>query len=226
MGVAVDSKTGDVYRGGWRPRDRSRCSSRKRGAAASWKILSAQNLTPSEVQLSAKVDPEGADTHYYFQYGTVDCVTRTVGAAPMCPPAPGAISAARSARRASSATLQGLRPEHHLLLPRGREQRVREARRAQRLGPSNAAVAPRELLADGRAWELVSPPEKDGASIEPISQRRRPDPGRRRRRRDRIRRNGPGRRPNPRATVRRNPPRSSRRDRARGGHQKICVTPA
>ena len=58
--------------------------------------LAAQNLTPTSALLSAQVDPDGADTHYYFQYGTADCVSDP-GACSDVPAPPGH----RHRRRAS-----------------------------------------------------------------------------------------------------------------------------
>ena len=42
--------------------------------------VSSQNLTPSSARLSAQIDPRGAQTEYYFQYGTADCATNRVHA--------------------------------------------------------------------------------------------------------------------------------------------------
>ena len=37
--------------------------------------VSAQNLTPESSELHAQIDPGGAQTEYWFQYGTVNCAT-------------------------------------------------------------------------------------------------------------------------------------------------------
>ena len=36
--------------------------------------LSAENLTPTSVRLSAQINPDGTEAHYFFQYGTANCV--------------------------------------------------------------------------------------------------------------------------------------------------------
>ena len=56
------------------------------------------NVTPSQVEVSALVDPKGSDTHYYFQYGTVDCVSEPSGCTDV-PAAPGSDLGAGSALR-------------------------------------------------------------------------------------------------------------------------------
>ena len=167
MGVAVDSRTGDVFAVDGAS-DTVDVFVPEAAGRPVVEDLSALNITPSEVEVSALIDPEGSDTHYYFQYGTVDCAS----------------DPARMHRRARSAgydlgsgfgaqqvgvTLQGLQPGtsyfYRVLASNG----VSQAEGEQGGHTFQTLPSSQGLLADGRAWELVSPAEKDGASIEPLS---------------------------------------------------------
>jgi hypothetical protein len=167
MGVAVDSKTGDVFA--------------IDGASDSVEVfvpepagkpvvedLSTQSITPNEVQLSAQVDPQGSDTHYYFQYGTVNCVSDPQGCTDS-PAAPGGDVGSGFGAEQVSVTLQGLEPgtiyDYRVLASNA----VGLAETTQQLQTFQTLPSSRGLLADGRAWEPVSPAENDGASIEPLS---------------------------------------------------------
>jgi DNA-binding beta-propeller fold protein YncE len=167
MGVAVDSKTGDVFvvDGAINTVE---VFEPERASQPGVENLAAQNVTPSEVQLSATLDPDGSDTHYYFQYGTVDCASEPIGCTDV-PAAPGADLGSGFGAQQVSVTLSGLTPGtsyHYRVLASNAFGR---AEGEQRLGTFETLPVSRGLLADGRAWELVSPPEKDGASIEPLS---------------------------------------------------------
>ncbi len=167
MGVAVDSKTGDVFVVDaaesevmvFEPESASKPVVEQ---------LSAQNVTPGEVQLSALVDPKGSDTHYYFQYGTVDCVSEPSGCTDV-PASPGAELGAGFGVQQVSVTLRGLTPGSTYYYRVLASNTFGQAEGEQRLGTFETLPGSQGLLADGRAWELVSPAEKDGADIEPLS---------------------------------------------------------
>ena len=167
MGVALDAKTGDVFvvDGG---DDRVDVFSPEPAGRPVVEDLAAQNLTPSEVTVSALVDAKGSDTHYYFQYGTVDCVLDPSGCTDV-PAAPGTDLGAGFGAQSVSVTLRGLTPSttyfYRVLASNG----LGEAEGEEWLGTIQTLPSSLGLLADGRAWELVSPAEKDGAGIEPLS---------------------------------------------------------
>ena len=127
-------------------------------------------MTPSEVQLSAQIDPDGSDTHYYFQYGTVDCASEPGGMHAMCPAAPGndlgsGFGAQQVERDAVRVCSRGRVYFYRVLASNG----LGQAEGEQSVETFQTLPSSQGLLADGRAWELVSPAEKDGASIEPLS---------------------------------------------------------
>ena len=129
----------------------------------------AQALTPSSERLSALVDPNGAASSYYFQYGTVSCV----GDAAACtdvPSLPGAEIAAGFGDRIVSQEVQGLAPDttyYYRVLVRNEHGGVEGAQSAETFFTTLPSAE--GTLLDGREWELVSPPEKHGATVEPIS---------------------------------------------------------
>ena len=118
--------------------------------------------------MKPQVDPHGADTRYYFQYGTADC-RATPSACTDLPAPPGEDIGSGFGAQAVSLRPKGLTPGTTLLLPRRRgQQRRRSAKARRRLRRSRRLPSTADVLADGRAWELVSPPEKHGALIYPI----------------------------------------------------------
>jgi len=128
--------------------------------------LSAQSLVPvapvsNATTLSAKVDPNGGDTHYYFEYGSGDCATEPASCTKTTPVDAGSSFSDQSA----SLELQNLAPGtyHYRVVA---ENSFNTTTSAEREFTILALVSG---LPDGRGWELVSPPEKDGAEVEPIT---------------------------------------------------------
>ncbi len=167
MGVAVDAQTGDVFviDGA---EDKVDVFTPEAAGKPAIEGLAALNLTPSEVKVTARINPDGAETHYYFEYGTVDCASDPSGCR-QAPAAPGEDLGGGFGAHEVGQTLTGLQPGmtyHYRLLasnnPYGRAEASESLGTFQTL-PSSAGV-----LADDRAWELVSPPEKDGAAVEPF----------------------------------------------------------
>ncbi len=167
MGVAVDSKTGDVFAID-SASDSVEVFTPEPAGLPVVEDLTALNVMPGEAALSAQVNPEGSDTHYYFQYGTADCASDPQSCADV-PAAPGTEIGSGFGSRAVSVTLQGLTPgatyHYRVLAANG----LGQAEGEQSVKTFETLPGSQGLLADGRAWELVSPPEKDGASIEPLS---------------------------------------------------------
>ena len=164
MGVALNAKTGELYAldGG---DDKVRVFEPEAPGKPTVEGLSAQNLSPTSVALSAQVNPVGADTHYYFQYGTADCVS-SPSSCMDSPPAPGTDIGEGFSEQAASTTLQGLEPSttYHYRLIATNSDGVAEG--ADELGTITTLPSAVGLLADNRAWEMVSPAEKDGSGIE------------------------------------------------------------
>ena len=129
--------------------------------------LAAQNLTPSSARLSAQIDPAGADTHYYFQYGTSSC---TVSPDPCTdiPAPPGVDLGSAFGDRSVSVELLGLQPSTTYYYRVLAANEHGEAEGSETFGSITTLPTAEGVLADGRAWELVSPVEKDGSGIEPL----------------------------------------------------------
>ncbi len=167
MGVAVNAKTGDVYvvDAGT---DKVDVFEPEPAGTPALESLGAQDLTPSEVALTARIDPHGGDTHYYFQYGTVDCVTNPGGCTDV-PAAPGGDLGGGFAGQDVSVTLSGLAASTTYYYRVLASNSFGPAEGEERLATLNTLPSSAGLLADGRAWEMVSPAEKDGAGVEPLS---------------------------------------------------------
>ncbi len=129
--------------------------------------LSAHDLTPTSSELSAHVDPGGSDTHYFFEYGTADCASDPAGCAKQ-PAPPGADIGSSFGDQDVSVELQGLAPgtTYHYRLIAVNEHGQAEG--AETFGTITTLPSAEGLLPDARAWEMVSPPEKDGSGIEPL----------------------------------------------------------
>jgi hypothetical protein len=121
---------------------------------------SASQVTSNSVVLSAQVNPLGRDTHYRFEYGATAAYGASV-------PVPDGDAGAGTVDVALSAPVGGLAPGtvyHYRVVATNALGTVEGADRVLR---TQAAQAPG--LPDGRAWEMVSPPDKHGALLEPLS---------------------------------------------------------
>lgn len=120
----------------------------------------ASNIGITTAILSAKVDPEGYDTDYRFQYGTRPC------SAAFCEEAPvgGANVGASTEYVTTTATIEGLLPGtryyYRIVASNGYGDTVEGPERSF---TTFSAGLPR--LPDERAFELVSPVEKDGGDV-------------------------------------------------------------
>jgi DNA-binding beta-propeller fold protein YncE len=120
-------------------------------------------VASSSATLQARIDPNGADTHYYFQYGT----SASYGIYVPAPP-PGVDLGSASGEQSLSVHLQDLLPstEYHyrVVVIQGGEA-FEEPDRTFTTQPAGGGEVG---LPDGRAWELVSPPNKGAALIAPF----------------------------------------------------------
>ncbi|MGH2864523.1 MAG: NHL repeat-containing protein [Solirubrobacteraceae bacterium] len=129
---------------------------------------SVANVTSSGATLEAQIDPTGADTTYYFQYGTVSCAASPSSCTSM-PAPPGTDIGAGESVVVASTSLQGLRANttyHYRVLASNVHGTAQGLDQTFTTQPSGTTFA----LPDGRAWELVSPPDKHGAGILPINE--------------------------------------------------------
>jgi hypothetical protein len=166
--LAVDAATGDVF--AVEPATGKVAVFAGEGVGAPMiDSLVAQNLTSSSERLVAQIDPHGADTHYYFQYGTGSCVAVPSSCSDV-PTLPGGDLGADFGDRLASVELQGLAPNttyYYRVIAANEDGTVESPQNTETFFttlPSSEGV-----LADDREWELVSPAEMHGASVEPIS---------------------------------------------------------
>ena len=116
------------------------------------------DVTSSSATPRAMLDPNGAPTSYYFEYGT----SAAYGAVA---PVGGASAGSGVSAAPVSVHLQGLQPgigyHYRLVVVQGGEKFSGPDRMfsTQSMGGSNALI-------DGRQWELVSPVDKHGGLIE------------------------------------------------------------
>jgi DNA-binding beta-propeller fold protein YncE len=116
---------------------------------------------PGAVKLSALVDPSGDATSAYFEYGAAPCSSAPAA----CTRSPEASLGAGFGDQPISIELLGLAPGlyHYRVTATNGSGTVQSAEETF----SIAGAAP--ALPDGRQWELVSPPNKDGAEAEAIT---------------------------------------------------------
>ena len=131
--------------------------------------VTAQNLTDSSERLAAAIDPHGADTHYFFQYGTLSCAT-DVSTCTDVPAPPGGDLGSGFGDQGVTADLTALQPNttYFYRVVAQNEDGTTESDQSRETFFTTLPSA-EGVLADHREWELVSPPEKRGASVEPIS---------------------------------------------------------
>ncbi len=140
----------------------------------------SQNLSSSSERLIAQIDPHGADTRYYFQYGSESCLSEAqqaqgsgeaqLASCTELPAAPGADVGAGFGAQSVSQVLEGLSSNttyYYRVIAANEHGAVQSQFSTETFFTTLPSAA--QTLADDREWELVSPPEKHGAAIEPIS---------------------------------------------------------
>ncbi len=163
-GIAVDSQTGEVYVTDAASGDVDVFALEPVGPP---KVegLSAQPVAPPAAnarRLSAEVDPTGADTHYYFEYGASSCTATPASCIRASPTDIGGAFAETEV----GVELTGLAPAtyHYRVVAESSFGRTASPERTFTI------LALASGLLDGRAWEMVSPPNKHGASIEALTE--------------------------------------------------------
>lgn len=120
------------------------------------------NVASSSATFQALVNPEGSETSYRFEYGTSEAYGASV------PSPDGSAGAGTSALvvQAHTQTLQAHTTYHYRVLATNADGTTDGPDQSFTTQTGGGALA----LPDGRQWELVSPPIKDGARIEPADQ--------------------------------------------------------
>jgi hypothetical protein len=128
---------------------------------------SATEVSSTTAVLRARINPLGHDTTYYFQYGTESCVEHS-GACTDLPAPPGEDIGAGEEDIAKGVHLSGLKPMttyHYRVLAANSLGAAEGVERTFTTQQPTTAFA----LLDGRAWEMVSPPNKAGAPVEALT---------------------------------------------------------
>jgi DNA-binding beta-propeller fold protein YncE len=124
---------------------------------------SVTEVTPEGARLSVEINPQGSATDFRYEYGLTTEYEHSV------PALPGAEAGEAEVSAAYSITIEHLAASttyHYRVVATnafGAEQ-----------GPDRTFTTPAAndgtVLADGRVWEMVSPPQKHGAELEAISE--------------------------------------------------------
>ncbi|MCW3027756.1 MAG: hypothetical protein JWN81_967, partial [Solirubrobacterales bacterium] len=171
-GVAVNSKANTVYVADSETNQVEVFGPEHTPGAPTVDGVSSQNLTPTSARLNALVDPHGADTHAYFQYGTVNCkeTPASCKTLPLTTP-PGKDLGSGFGDVTISVEPEDLVPAttYYFRVVAENDCGVGgQSCTAEGTGILNTLPSAIGLLPDNRAWEMVSPPEKGGAGIEAI----------------------------------------------------------
>jgi hypothetical protein len=173
--VAADAANGFVYVSGSmsRPDGTSRIDVFTPEAPGAPKVDSLSACVTSQcspeaksVKLLAEVDPSGADTHAYFEYGSASCASSPCEKKGPEPPGTdlGGGFGDQVLEFETPADLKaGVIYHFRVFAMNGKGQETSAERTFTIPAPKEAAP-----LVDGRAWEMVTPPDKDGYEPEPL----------------------------------------------------------
>ena len=123
---------------------------------------SASFIGSSSATLTAQVNPDGYETRFRFQYGTEACSAHPCSEAPLG----SADLGSGAVDLAAGVELSGLRPEttyHYRVLATNLYGGTTEGREQT----FTTYPTTTQGLPDGRVYEMVSPPEKDGGEVFP-----------------------------------------------------------
>jgi hypothetical protein len=161
-GVAVDAKSGDVFAAESGEDRVDVFTAEEEAKAPVVDRVSAQNRRPGSSELHAQIDPEGAQTEYDFQYGTEDC-SRSPTSCTQVPIPPGVIEASFGDHQVS-VEVNGLEPATAYYYRVLASNSLGQVEGVPQPNTFTTLPSPGELP-DSRAWELVSPSEKQGAAV-------------------------------------------------------------
>ncbi len=140
---------------------------------------SVSEVTESAATLQAAIDPNGAATSYYFQYGADDTAGCTPSTCTNVPSVPGSVGSGsgdvpvqQNVQGLSGGTVYHYRVVASSVVPVEVAPGKLEAKLESFYGPDETLTTHSTgefALPDDRQWQLVSPPDKQGALIEPIA---------------------------------------------------------
>jgi DNA-binding beta-propeller fold protein YncE len=166
-GIAVNAATNNIYVADFK-KDRIDLFAPEAAGAPTVDEVSSQDLTPTSTRLEALVDPHGSHTHVYFQYATVPNCQASSSCTDL-PAAPGIDIGSGFGDVLVTEEAQNLQPGTTYYFQVIAENDAKEkAEGSAVLHTFTTLPAAAGLLADQRAWEMVSPANKEGAAIEGI----------------------------------------------------------
>jgi hypothetical protein len=164
-GVAVNNPSGTggmVYATdqGARPAATVEVFGAAKPAAAAVVDESVASLTAGSAELQAQLNPNFADTTYHFQYGTTTSYGNRVPISDLDAGSGGGFAGLQSV----SVHIQGLQPDttYHYRMVAKNALGTTEGSDATFTTQATGGTL---MLPDGRAWEMVSPPEKNNSVI-------------------------------------------------------------
>ncbi len=122
--------------------------------------LSVANVSADSATLRARINPGRAETIYRFEYGLSDC---SLGGCVSLPAGGAGIGDGHKGVRVSQ-SLMGLEPDtiyHYRVVAINKEGETASTDRTFHTQTASLDFP----LADGRAWEMVSPPDKHGGTV-------------------------------------------------------------
>ncbi|MGH2865800.1 MAG: hypothetical protein ACRDJX_11210, partial [Solirubrobacteraceae bacterium] len=164
-GIAVDDRTGTVFVSDSTADDLDvfelEASGRPTVDSLSAHSVVASPPLSSVMSFQAQIDPMGAQTSYYFEYGAASCAATPSA----CVTTPVADIGEGFGDQQQSLELEDLAPGtyHYRVLAENALGTVESPERTFTILASSSG------LLDGRAWEMVSPPDKHGAEIEALT---------------------------------------------------------
>ncbi len=169
-GLAVDAATGDVYVAD-SATGQIELFEPEPDSAPVVSSLSAQDVTAQSAQLNALINPHGQSTTYQFEYGTSPCAPKP-SVCTTSPAEPATLPAGFGDQHVSVAIERGA---SSLLANTTYHYRVKASNASGETEPSPEATfhtpaETGEYRADGRGFELVSPPVKGGSALEAITE--------------------------------------------------------
>jgi DNA-binding beta-propeller fold protein YncE len=128
---------------------------------------SASEVSSTGAKLLTEVNPLGHDTTVYFQYGTSSCKANPAGCTNI-PAPPGTDIGSGEADQSATARAQELKPGTTYFYRVLATNSLGTGEGPEHTFTTQSAASP-SALPDGRAWEMVSPPDKGGAPVEALT---------------------------------------------------------
>jgi DNA-binding beta-propeller fold protein YncE len=128
---------------------------------------SAAGVSSTAATLQTQINPLGHDTTFFFQYGTSSCKANPAGCTNQ-PAPPGTDIGSGEADQPGGAKIQELKPGTTYFYRVLATNSLGTAEGTEHTFTTQQSAAP-FALPDARAWEMVTPPDKHGAPIEPLT---------------------------------------------------------